>query len=96
MTKVIQTFLQLAHAKGYKSLALPALGTGFLRYPTEEACKCMFQTVIDWVQKNPGTCITTVKFIMYAKDHTVIQVRFSLILNEEMFPLFLPQFLYAR
>ncbi|XP_053407686.1 protein mono-ADP-ribosyltransferase PARP14-like [Mercenaria mercenaria] len=81
LTKVIQTLLQLAQAKSLKSLALPALGTGFLRYPKDEVCKCMFETVIEWSQKNPNSSLQNVRFIMHAKDHAVIQRFKSYILN---------------
>ncbi|XP_060577859.1 protein mono-ADP-ribosyltransferase PARP14-like [Ruditapes philippinarum] len=83
LTKVIQTMLNLAHTKGYKSLALPALGTGFLHYPTNEVCQCMFQTMIDWAKKNPASSVTNIRLIMYAKDHEVIQKFKSYILNEK-------------
>lgn len=73
LKKVIEAFLTLANAKGFTSVALPALGTGFLKYPPEEVCKCMFETVSDWGAKNKSSKLKCVRFIMHAKDHKVIE-----------------------
>lgn len=57
-----------------KSLAFPALGTGKLGYPSDEAAKIMFTTISKWFHENQDTCIREVQIIVYSKDKDVLQV----------------------
>ncbi|KAL4240940.1 Poly (ADP-ribose) polymerase [Mactra antiquata] len=69
LISTLQTVFQLANLKGYKSLAIPALGTGYLNYPKTIAAKCMYDAVLDWATKNTKASLKTVRFVMYSKDN---------------------------
>lgn len=60
------------------SLALPALGTGNLRYPKEEACHCMFETFVEMGRDPNISRKFTVNIVMHARDHDLIEVMDSL------------------
>lgn len=68
LISTLQTVFQQANLKGYKSLAIPALGTGYLNYPKTTAAKCMYDAVIDWAVKNPKASLKLIRFVMYSKD----------------------------
>lgn len=68
LISTIQTVLQIAIAKGYKSLAIPALGTGYLNFPKNISARCMYDAVLEWVNKTPLSSIKLVRFVMYSKD----------------------------
>lgn len=74
LTKVFNTCLELADAKGYKSIAFPALGTGNLKYPGREVSKCMFETATEWGLKKKAKSLHVIKFVLYARNHDLVQV----------------------
>lgn len=77
MVDVLHQVLDLASNKGFKSLALPALGTGYLNYPKTIAAKCMYDAVISWAGKHSKSSLKTVRFVMYKKDTESQQVGFE-------------------
>lgn len=74
LTKVFNTCLELADAKGYKSVAFPALGTGNLKYPGREVSTCMFETATEWGLKKKAKSLHVIKFVLHARNHDLIQV----------------------
>ena len=79
MMDIIQTGLQLANSKGYKSIALPALGTGYLNYPKSTAAKMMYDAVLDWSAKTPKASLKLVRFVIFSKDTESQQVNTCLV-----------------
>lgn len=71
---VFKAMLQTCESKQLSSVAMPALGTGNLKYPRDEVCKTMFSAIDNWVRDNPSTCLRNVRFVMHVKDRDVIQV----------------------
>ncbi|KAK3597792.1 hypothetical protein CHS0354_006160 [Potamilus streckersoni] len=65
---VITEALKLATKRGCKSIAMPAMGSGYLRYPAALVAKVMYDAVGDWAKKNTSSSLTTVKFILFFKD----------------------------
>ncbi|WAQ95722.1 PAR14-like protein [Mya arenaria] len=65
---ILQQVFQLANLKNLRSLAIPALGTGYLNYPKTIAARCMYDAVLDWAAKNPKASLKSVRFVMYNKD----------------------------
>jgi poly [ADP-ribose] polymerase 10/14/15 len=74
LINTLQTVFQLANLKGYKSLAMPALGTGYLNYPKTTAAKCMYDAALDWASKNNKASLKMIRFVMYSKDTEAQQV----------------------
>ncbi|XP_052266746.1 protein mono-ADP-ribosyltransferase PARP14-like isoform X2 [Dreissena polymorpha] len=64
----LQRVLKLANSKNLRSIAIPALGTGYLNYPKNITAKCMYDTVLDWAANNPKASLRHVRFVMYSKD----------------------------
>jgi len=64
----------MAETKQFKSIALPVLGTGNLKYPANQVCQCMFDVVQDWGMKHDPTHLKTIKFVLHSKDHRLIEV----------------------
>ena len=74
MSQIITDSLQLAAEKGFTSIALPAMGTGNLRFPRDVVADTMFKTVMDFSKANPGTSVKDVRFVLYDRDHPTIDV----------------------
>jgi len=55
--------LKLAYENGIKSIAFPALSTGYFGYPLEEAAKIALKTVVDELNKN--SAFNLVRFVLY-------------------------------
>ena len=66
--------LQKASKDSCFSILFCALGTGGLRYPAEDVAAVMYSKVIEFDTANPDTTLKEVKFILYQKDTTTIQV----------------------
>ena len=58
-----QESLKLAYENGIKSIAFPALSTGYFGYPLEEAAKIALKTVVDELNKN--SAFHLVRFVLY-------------------------------
>lgn len=74
MIELVQKVLTQVNAKGYKSLAMPALGTGHVSYPKMTAARCVYDAILDWAGKNPGATLKLVRLVMYSKDTEAQQV----------------------
>ena len=55
------------------SIAFPAIGTGTLQFPRSEVAEIYFDAVISFKQKNSGTTLKEVKFVLYDQDHPTAQ-----------------------
>ncbi|KAL4232400.1 hypothetical protein ACF0H5_009968 [Mactra antiquata] len=74
LEKVMNTMLGLCESKKVTSVAMPALGTGNLKYPKQEVCETMFNTIINWANTKSNTSLRNVRLIMHVKDHEVMKV----------------------
>jgi O-acetyl-ADP-ribose deacetylase len=54
----------LAHENGLKSIAFPSVGTGFFKYPIEEASKRAIATTLEQLERYPE--IEKVSFVLFA------------------------------
>ncbi|XP_052771707.1 protein mono-ADP-ribosyltransferase PARP14-like [Mya arenaria] len=74
LKEMLRTAFKLAETRKYSSLAIPAMGTGNLKYPKEDVCRCMFETFIELGKQEEANKHFTVKFVMHAKDHDLIGI----------------------
>ena len=77
MKKILIASLDLAAKCGYKSVALPAAGTGHLGFPRNVIADTMFKTVMDFSKSHPITSLKSVVFVMYTTDQQTIDVSHS-------------------
>ena len=71
---ILQEAFLKASTKNCKSIAIPALGTGFLNYPATTVAKCMYDAVINWQSNKPRTQLKSFTFVLYSKNTEVMQV----------------------
>jgi len=57
-----------------KTIAIPAFGTGKLRYPPEVVAGAMFSSIQKFRNTHRGTCLETVRFVVFHKDLIVVRV----------------------
>jgi len=57
--------LEVASAKGLRSVAFPSISTGAYRYPVEEAARIALSTVIAYVREHPG--LELVRFVLFGR-----------------------------
>ena len=74
LLEILNSAFLKASTKGCKSIAIPAMGTGYLNYPATTVAKCMYDAVINWEATKPKTQLKTFKFILYNKNTEVVQV----------------------
>jgi O-acetyl-ADP-ribose deacetylase len=58
--------LNLASARGIKSLAFPSISTGVYGYPMAEAARIALKTVADYLARHPE--IELVRFVLFGRD----------------------------
>ena len=67
----------MAADNGHKSIALPSLGTGGLKYPQDDVAKTTLETIIEYAKQNPRGTITNVRVVIYHTDQSIWQVNFK-------------------
>lgn len=67
----LQAVFGMASAKGYQSVAIPALETG---YPKTTEAICLYDAVLDWAYQNPNTSLEVVRFVMCSMEAEAQQV----------------------
>jgi O-acetyl-ADP-ribose deacetylase (regulator of RNase III) len=60
-----QESMQIADARGLKSVAFPAISTGAYGYPVPEAARIALKTVIDFLKGD--TSIDLVRFVLFGR-----------------------------
>ena len=53
--ETVKVILRTAKDNGVKSIAFPSLGVGNLHYPAQVSAKILFEELISFHAKNPGT-----------------------------------------
>ncbi|XP_033744166.1 uncharacterized protein LOC117330056 [Pecten maximus] len=71
----VQDCLSQANNNGYTSIAFPALGTGFLKYPKDTVASAIVGSIREYVQ-NHQTCLSDVKVIVFGQDWKDIEQAF--------------------
>ncbi|KAH3790018.1 hypothetical protein DPMN_168212, partial [Dreissena polymorpha] len=70
---IIKTCVRTALSRGFKSLAMPALGTGNLHYRKDDVARCMFDSLIELGTGDEEAPDFSVRLIMHFKDSAVIE-----------------------
>ncbi len=65
----------MAKEKKFESLALPALGTGLLKYPLEKVAKTTIDCVESFSKNHPNACLKRVIVVIYPKDKAAYEVK---------------------
>lgn len=73
LTDAYHNSLVEAHSKGIKSIAFPAISVGIFAYPLKEAQEIAFQTVREYIEKNPKD-FDTVIFAYLKSDQDALYV----------------------
>jgi len=55
--------LELASAKGIRSISFPSISTGAYGYPVKEAARIALKTTVDYLTEHPG--IDLVRFVLF-------------------------------
>ncbi|XP_067657069.1 protein mono-ADP-ribosyltransferase PARP14-like [Haliotis asinina] len=74
LVDTLTALLLKAHQGGWRSVAIPALGTGNLGYAKTLVAKVMYETVIQFGKDNTDTTIRDVLFIVYPGDEESCKV----------------------
>ena len=74
MSQIVTAALNHATQSRFTSVVLPAMGTGNLHFPRDVVAEMMFNSVIEFSKKNPGTSVKDVRFVLYNKDQATIDV----------------------
>ena len=56
-----------------KSIAIPALGTGYNKYPAATAARSILDTVMDYRMHNMNTTLEEIKIVVYPEAETEVQ-----------------------
>lgn len=72
--KVISSCLGKASKAKYKSLAIPAIGTGKVNYPRKTVAKLLYKCVLKFSDKNPKSSLQSVTFVVFPKDVETVRV----------------------
>uniref|UniRef100_A0ABM0M7L8 Poly [ADP-ribose] polymerase 14-like n=1 Tax=Saccoglossus kowalevskii TaxID=10224 RepID=A0ABM0M7L8_SACKO len=74
LRKIMQNCLNTAAQSGYKSIAFPAIGTGGLGFPRDVTAEIMYEEVIAYINDNPASSVSEIRFVVYDQDFATIQV----------------------
>jgi len=70
----MENILDRANFYKLETIAIPAFGTGKLRYPPDVVAGAMFSSIQKFRNTHRGTCLETVKFVVFHKDSIVVRV----------------------
>ena len=68
MKDILTMCLKEAQDSKFTSLAMPALGTGYLHYPADIAATTTLEALESFMENNPGTKLKDISVIVYYKD----------------------------
>jgi len=75
----IKSVLEAAHKRKLKTVAIPAVGTGMLKFPADKVASCLFNEC-DKFSANHSQSQTTVReirLVVYEKDQSTFDVSFT-------------------
>jgi len=70
---LVNIFTQADHSR-YKSIAIPAIGTGNLRIPHAVVTAVMYDEVAKFSRAKPATTLKDIRFVVYDKDLATVKV----------------------
>ena len=73
LRNIIKNCLKKCNLSGKKSIAFPAIGTGVLGFPHDNAAKIFFEEVKQFEQRISNCSIKEVSFVVYTQDGQSIQ-----------------------
>jgi len=65
-----------ADRAGFKSIAIPAIGTGNLRIPPAVVTTVMYEEVLKFSQAKPATTLKDIRFVVFNKDQPTLTACF--------------------
>ncbi|CAH1257858.1 PARP14 [Branchiostoma lanceolatum] len=68
LRKIVQQCLQQAEKGNYTSIAIPAMGTGGLRFPHDVVAEAMFNEAVEHCRTNPSGSLREIRFIVWEGD----------------------------
>ncbi|XP_033104491.1 protein mono-ADP-ribosyltransferase PARP14-like isoform X2 [Anneissia japonica] len=71
MRKLLQ--ILFSSASDMKSIAIPALGTGNLKYPADVVANIMYEEAINFSSNRPHSSLREIKFVVFHKDSKTIR-----------------------
>jgi len=75
MRNFLVSVLTRADRSQFKSVAVPAIGTGNLRVPPSVAASVMYDEVQKFSRAKRGTTLKDIRFVVYDKDLPTVNVR---------------------
>ncbi|XP_048239350.1 protein mono-ADP-ribosyltransferase PARP14-like [Haliotis rufescens] len=76
LLSLVSLCLENAAKRNFTSIAFPALGTGFNRFPGERTAEIIFTSIETYLQNNPTSCLKTVNIVIHPRD-AVLQKDFE-------------------
>jgi len=71
---MINLSLRKASEDGLRSIAFPAVGTGYLQFPAAVVAHVMFEEVKSFSAAFPQTSITSILFVIFESDTETLNV----------------------
>ena len=81
LRQLIKKCLQQARKDKFTSIAIPAIGTGSLHFPREEAAKIFFEEVASYLMAHPESATTDVRFVVYGGDQATVKAFLAAVLE---------------
>ena len=70
----VENCLLEANRLRLRSIAIPAVGTGLLGYPSDLVVNCLFNEADKFSASNPDTTVNEIRFVVYEKDQKTFRV----------------------
>ena len=70
----MQKILTMTVKAELKTVAIPALGSGILKYPRDLVAKVMYSEVLQFINNGADNCLHDVKFVLHPSDEQTIHV----------------------
>ena len=70
----------MASGDGLRSIAFPAVGTGYLQFPAAVVARVMFEEVKSFSAASPPTSVTSILFVIYENDTETLNVSVAAVL----------------
>ncbi|XP_066277271.1 protein mono-ADP-ribosyltransferase PARP14-like isoform X2 [Branchiostoma lanceolatum] len=68
LRKIVRQCLQQAEKDNYTSIAIPAMGTGGLRFPHNVVAEAMFDEAVNYCRRKPSGSLREIRFIVWEGD----------------------------
>lgn len=82
LRQLISTTLTQASADGLTSVAFPALGTGYLQFPSGLVARALFEEIKSFSGSSPQTSVSRVLLVVHDSDTETLNVSHVIIVLE--------------